>query len=112
LATKGTALANSESVLLAKQWFYAFAHGKVDRARLDANMNRQLTDEMIRAEGTKLRAFGKPLSWRYLGSQPVSYATGLNFLITFADARIVEAIAVDADGKIGGIDFRTYVETE
>lgn len=112
LATEGTGLADSRIASLAKQCFYGFAHGKVDRARLDANMNRQLTNDMIRAEGAKLRAFGKPLSWRYLGSQRVLYATGFNFVITFAHARIVESIAVDSDGKIGGIDFQTYVEDE
>lgn len=100
----------TQMLALAKTWFYAFENAHVARTQLDPSVNRGLTADLIRREGARLRSFGVPTSWKYLGSEQISYATGYDFLITFPHARVVESIAVDADGKIGGIDFRMFVE--
>ena len=100
----------SSLLKLAKTWYYAFEYQRIDRSQLDYNVNKELTADLIRREGARLRSFGKPTSWKYLGSQTVAYAVGHNFLITFAHARVIESVAIDDDGKIGGIDFRMFVE--
>ena len=93
----------------AKEWFYRFQNGAIDRSQLDARVNNELTDEMISSESAALRAFGHTTGFLYLGDQRVQYAVGYNFEIIFPKGRIIEEIAFDADGKIAGIDFQTFV---
>lgn len=94
---------------LAREWFDRFRNVSIDRSQLDERVNAQLTLALVKEEGAKLRAYGKPTSFTYLGSNQVSYATGYYFDIRFAHGKVIEAIALDADGKIGGIDFQTFV---
>lgn len=93
---------------LAKKWFYRFQTGRIDRSALDRRINAQLTTEMIRSEAQVLQTFGTPKRFVYLGTDKVQYATGYHFLILFKNGSIIESIALDDDGKIGGIDFQPY----
>lgn len=94
---------------LAKSYFYEFQHGTVDRSRLDHATNQELTAAAIHQEARRLQALGKPVSFAYLGSQPIQSTTGYNFWIVFPRTRVVESIAIDASGKVAGIDFRILV---
>lgn len=66
---------------------------------------------MIEDESARLKSFGTPLRFVYLGSNKVQYTTGYNFVIIFRAAKVVEAIAFDDDGKIAGIDFQPIAST-
>lgn len=92
---------------LAKNWFYAFQSDRIDRSQLNDVVNGQLTDDMVHRESIRLKSFGRPIRFQYLGSARISYAVGYDFLIVFARDRVKESIAL-ANGKIAGIDFRTW----
>lgn len=94
---------------LAKEWFFRFQAGNVDRSKLDATTNGELTDAMIRHEAATLEAYGRPTAFVFLGTQQVQGLTGYVFGITFHAARVIEHIAFDADGKLAGIDFQPFV---
>jgi hypothetical protein len=96
----------------AKEWFFRFQRGDIDRAQLNEQVNATLTTEMIRAESAKLRPLGAPASFAFVSSEPVHGAMGYDFLLDFGRTRIVESIAFDSDGKIAGIDFQTFVRQE
>lgn len=105
-----TSITISPKILaLAKQWFFDFRSGKIDRSKLDVRVNRELTDELIRKESATLKTFGKPIKFVFFGSNEVQYAVGYNFGIEFKNGRVIELIAFDPDGKIAGIDFQTFV---
>lgn len=107
-ATGGYNLSNATATARAKEWFFRFQRGKIDRSQLDARVNRDLTAGFIRRESGLLRPFGNPIKFVYLGSHKVDYAVGYNFGIVFDRGEIVESIAFDADGKIAGVDFRIF----
>ena len=94
---------------IAKEWFFRFQTGNVDRSRLDAATNGELTDAMIHSEAATLAAYGRPTAFVFLGTEPVQGLTGYVFGITFRTARVIEHIAFDPDGKIAGIDFQAFV---
>jgi hypothetical protein len=96
---------------VAKEWLYRFETGKVDRQQLGATVNQELTGEMIRREGRRLRAFGRATRFTFLGSEPIDDVVSYDFRIMFADGMVIESIAFDNTGKIAGIDFRTFVPT-
>jgi len=101
--------ADPHVLAIAKEWFFRFQRGDIDRSQLDMASNLQLTDAAIKQEEATLKAFGTPRGFRYLGSQPVQGDISYGFLILFDAGRIVESIAFDGKGKIAGIDFQTYV---
>jgi len=103
-------VANRQILVLAKALFYGFRKGVVDRSRLDSDTSRELTPSMVQREGARLRSFGSPTRFAFLRSEPVGNAAGYDFIITFRTGRIlIESIALDASGKIEGIDFRSFV---
>jgi hypothetical protein len=67
----------------AKSWFRGFQTGNIDRSQLDDRMNSELTDVLLRQEGARLRPFGSPISFEYLGSEPEGDATGFSFFPHF-----------------------------
>lgn len=44
----------------AKDWFYRFQTGRVDRSQFNAEVNSELTEAMVRKEMTTLKRFGSP----------------------------------------------------
>ena len=94
---------------LAKEWFLRFQSGNIDRSKLDVRTNEQLTDDMIRQESATLKPLGRPIRFIFFGSQRVQYATGYKFGVEFRAARVIESIAFDADGKIGGFNFQVFL---
>jgi hypothetical protein len=96
---------------LAKQWFRRFQSGNIDRSQLDEKINKELSPTMIRQEAGTLKAYGTPLSFAFVRSEPIDDAMGYYFILDFKSGRIVEAIALHPDGKIAGIDFMPFVRT-
>lgn len=96
-------------VAKAEEWFHRFQTGNIDRSQLDARVNAQLTDEMIQQEAATLSRFGSSSSFQFIRTYAISGETAYDFLLQFSAGRIVEMIAFDADGKIAGIDFQTFV---
>jgi len=102
---------DSKIVAKAKEWFHRFQTGQIDRSQLDATANAELTSTIIEQEAARLKQFGEPSSFQFIRTYTISGAIGYDFLLQFSAARIVEMIAFDADGKIAGIDFMTFVKT-
>jgi hypothetical protein len=97
-------------VAKAKEWFHRFQTGQIDRSQLNSQTNAQLTSAMIQQEAATLTRFGNPSSFQFIRAYSVSGAIGYDFLLQFSAGRIIEMIAFDADGKIAGIDFETFVK--
>jgi hypothetical protein len=98
-------------VAKAKEWFARFQTGRLDRSQLDAQVNAELSDEVFEHEGAILRRYGAPSSFTFIRMYPIGGTVGYDFLLQFKDARIVEMIAFDPDGKLAGIDFATFVKS-
>lgn len=94
---------------VAKEWFRRFQIGDVDRNQLSDAVNKQLTLAIIRREAAQLKPLGNPLSVTFIRSYPVGGMLGYDFQLQFKSVRVIEMIAFDAAGKIGGIDFLTLV---
>jgi hypothetical protein len=90
----------------AKEWFWRFQMGNIDRSQLDDEINQDLTPTMISEESATLKAFGKPSSFVFLRTDRAGGAFGYEFLLTHGSARIRESIAFDGEGTIVGIDFQ------
>lgn len=95
----------------AKEWFFRFRSGEIDRSQFNDVVKSELTDAMISQESARLKKLGKLVSFRFVSSGPVgAVAIGYYFALTFTSGdKVVEAIAFDGDGKIAGIDFRIFV---
>jgi hypothetical protein len=93
----------------AKEWFHRFQSGTIDRSQLNQQINAELTDILIQKYKKELSNFGHPNSFIYVRKRPIGAVMTYEFLLTFANGRIIEYIAFDANGKIAGIDFRTFV---
>jgi hypothetical protein len=95
----------------AREWFHRFQSGTIDRSQLDSTVNLELTEDVFLQERERLSSFGDPHSFTFMRSYPVGNAIGYDFLLKFSAGRIVESIAFDGDGKIAGIDFRLFVQS-
>jgi hypothetical protein len=95
----------------AKEWFHRFQTGEIDRSQLNAQVNKELTSEMVAQEAATLKALGQPSSFVFIRTYPIRGLIGYDFLLQFKSARIIEMIAFDAEGKIAGIDFAKFVRT-
>jgi len=94
---------------LAKEWFFRFQRGDVDRAQFTEEVNRELTDAMVRHEAAVLQPFGTPTGFVFVASAPIGAFIGYDFVVTFrSNKRIKESIALDNAGKIAGVNFRIY----
>jgi hypothetical protein len=96
------------ALVMAKEWLSAFQNGHIKRFELEPSVDRELTDEMVHRESIVLRQYGQPVTFTFLGSNPVQQATGYTFGITCTNGKIIESIALDRHGKIAGIDFQTF----
>jgi hypothetical protein len=100
---------SSAVLALAKEWFHRFQTGDIDRSQLDAQTDRALTTVMVRQEAARLRSLGNPIRFAFLGSRRVQEATEYDFAISFRAAKVLEAIAFGASGKVVGVDFEIFV---
>ena len=105
-------ITNEQALQDARDWFNQFQTGKVDRARLNKQVNIHLSRDMIERESRTLKAFGRPQRFVFLGTNKVRGAAGYNFLVIFEAARIIESIAFDSDGKVAGVDFQPYLPSK
>jgi hypothetical protein len=92
----------------AKEWFFRFQSGEIDRGQLDDQLNTELTTASVTKERATLRGYGTPTEFAFIGTERVPGATGYDFLISFRSGKVVEALAFDRAGTIVGIAFRTY----
>jgi len=93
---------------LAKEWFRRIQAANIDRSQLNDTVNLQLTPELVLHEQAALVPYGKPVSFRFVGSGPVPGATGYNFIVICANGALLESIALDGEGKIAGLNFQRY----
>jgi len=95
-------------VAKAKEWFFRFQSGNIDRSQLNDRVNLELTTDMIEREKHTLQNFGTPKKFNFLRRRKVSGTNAYDFLLTFPSGTILEAIAFDQSGKIAGIDFQPF----
>lgn len=105
-------IADSHITAKAREWFRRFQTGEIDRSQLDAQVNAQLTDDMIRQETKTLTPLGDPTSFVFVRTYPVSGALEYDFLLQFKAARIIELISFDTGGKIAGLGFELFGPAE
>ena len=98
-------IADSHITAKAKEWFHRFQTGEIDRSQLDAQVNAQLTDDMIHHEAEMLTPLGDPLSFMFVRTYPIDGALEYDFMLQFKATKVIELITFDADGKIAGLGF-------
>jgi len=101
-------LADSAITAKAKEWFHRLQTGQIDRSQLDAQVNSQLTDAIIRQETAALTPLGDPTSFVYVRTYPLSDALEYDFMLQFKSARVVELISFNVGGKIAGLGFQLF----
>lgn len=94
---------------LAKEWLRRFQTANIDRQQLNAEVSASLTPTAVARESAKLKPLGAPTSFHFVSTEPVGYAVGYDFMVSFKTAKVLESLALDASGKIAGIDFRIFV---
>ena len=97
------------AIAKAKEWFYRFRSGSVDRSQLDAECNLELTTKRVSEIAASLKAYNTPTAVTFVGTSPAGGAVGYNFILQFSNGRVIEAIAIDRSGAIAGFDFQTFV---
>jgi hypothetical protein len=103
--------ADSQVTAKAREWFHRLQSGEIDRSQLDAQVNSQLTDGLIRQEADALTPLGDPSSFVYLRTYPMVQALEYDFLLQFKTAQLVELISFDPGGKIEGLAFEPVAAT-
>jgi hypothetical protein len=103
-------VADSAITAKAKEWFHRLQTGEIDRSQLDAQVNLQLTDALIRQETAALTALGDPTSFVYVRTYPLAGALEYDFMLQFKAARVVELISFNSGGKIAGLGFQLFSE--
>ena len=107
--TAAAGIAVDPSILaLAKEWFYRFQSGHIDRSQFERKLNDELTPAIVENEAAKLKTYRKPVSFRFVRTYPIHMATGYDFVLDFRSGQIIEAIAMYPDHKIAGIDFMDF----
>src|SRR5690349_8376677 len=99
-------VADSAITAKAKEWFHRLQTGQIDRSQLDAQVNTQLTDAMIRQQTVALTPLGDPTSFTYVRTYPLSDALEYDFMLQFKAARVIELISFDSGGKIAGLGLQ------
>ncbi len=110
-ATVSLPVADARVTAKAKEWFHRLQTGEIDRSQLDAQVNSQLTENVIHHETETLTPLGEPISFAFVRTYPVGGALEYDFMVGFKAAKVIELISFDADGKIAGLGFepaRTY----
>jgi hypothetical protein len=103
---------DSQILAKAKEWFYRFQRSHIDRSQLSPQVSAELTEQSLIQEAARLTALGKPSSFTFIRTYPISGAVGYDFLLQFKTDRVVEMIAFNPKGQIAGIDFETFVPTK
>lgn len=92
----------------AKAWLHRLQTGDVDaaaRQELDSKMNALLTPTMVKAVSAKLSPLGDPVSFTYVGMQPVEDNIAYVYRVRFKTLAIPEVFVLDKEGKVSGIQF-------
>lgn len=101
-------IADSLITSKAKEWFRRFQTGEIDRSQLDAQVNSQLTNDIVRHETAALMPLGDPASFTFVRTYAVGGALEYDFLLQFRAARVIELISFDNGGKIAGLGFQLF----
>ena len=79
--------------------------GKLDRTSLTPEFAVKLTPEKLAAAKSQLAALGKILKFEYVSEQVIEPLNARIYKVTFALVELTYSIAVDSDGKIGGLEI-------
>lgn len=101
-------IADAHITAKAKEWFRRLQTGEIDRSQLDAQLNAQLTDDIVRRETKTLTALGDPATFVFVRTYALDEALEYDFLLQFKATRLVELISFDASGKIAGLGFELF----
>ena len=92
---------------VAKEWFFAFRSGQVDRRKLSDAVNNELSASVLQKEMRTLQRFGTPRSFEYLRVARFGGLPTYEVVVSYANTerKVIEGIAFDGNGKLAGIDF-------
>lgn len=101
-------VADAHITAKAKEWFRRLQTGEIDRSQLDAQLNTQLTDDVVQRETKALTPLGDPASFVFVRTNALDEALEYDFLLQFKTMRLVELISFDTGGKIAGLGFELF----
>jgi len=96
----------------AKDWLHQVQVGKIDRSQLDAKMNSALTDSLLAQVSGQLGPLGEPTSFTQSRKVTQGSITAYVYKVVFPQITLAETIAFDPDGKIGGLLFKPWSDSQ
>lgn len=93
---------------LAKSLLTQFQSGKIDHSVFDATANAAFTDAIVGSVVAQLGPLGKPSAVTFISMRNVGVERLYIYRDSWPSTTLDESIAIDPDGKVGGIYFRPY----
>lgn len=91
--------------MLAVEWFGRLQAAQPDRSQLSSGLNGKMTDVIVQQLSSQLKSYGTPASITYLGGRVVNGDDVYAYILNFKTSKVREMMAIDAQGKINGIEF-------
>lgn len=91
--------------MLAVQWFGRLQTAQPDRSQLSSELNGKMTGVVLQQLSSQLKPYGDPVSITYLGGRIVNGDDVYAYILNFKTSKVREMMAIDAQGKINGIEF-------
>ncbi len=79
--------------------------GKFDRSKLTPDFDKVLSPELLAAAKSQLNSLGPITKFEFLREAKVSEFTSRIYNVSFASIELKLAVAIDSNGKIGGLEI-------
>jgi hypothetical protein len=90
----------------ARSWYDMLESGSIDRSQLTKDMDAAMTPDKVSQIAANLKLLGTPTSFTQIDSAAVSAYTVYHYRVGLASGALVMTLALDASGKIAGINLR------
>jgi hypothetical protein len=89
----------------AIEWLERVQTGDIDRAQLDATIDRKFTPQTVALLQSRLSPLGKPFGAAFGGSRVEGQTVVYRYVVAFQVGSIEEYISFDHQGKLAGLVF-------
>ncbi len=89
----------------AKDWMRRVQNGRIDRSQLDDQMNRLLTDDLLKSVATQFGPLGEPTAFELVTRKTMPPNDIYVFKATFRSTTWLWIFATGPEGKIAGLRF-------
>jgi len=97
---------DAASTALARSLLVEFQRGTIDHSRYDATANAAFTNAIVASVAAQLGPLGPPTSVIFVSKKMIGLERLLLYRVVWPSVTLAESIALDPDGKVGGIYFK------